>query len=177
MKRALLLLVFAVAIAAIGSVITVGGNSSTGAASTPSLPVAPAGTVPLATAPGSAVPATKPGATLHLPGPLHIVEHVTGSSRLSSGKTLVSVSLSRHGHLVGDGVYTCTTGSTSDSCAAGFALSGGLIVADVTIHVSSGAVSGTVDGGTGQYDGATGTIKGKTRANRTVALTITYSTG
>jgi hypothetical protein len=174
-KRALGVLACAITAGGVGSAVIV-GTSASGAPVAAGPPLAPSAAVAGVTADNTTPPAAQPRTTLHLPGPIHVIETVTGSTRIGS-KTFVVVALTRSGHAVGDAVNTCTTSGTSYGCKSAFALSGGVILATISGDSNTGRVSGTVTGGSGKYQDATGSLKGTPTSNGKVALTINYSVG
>jgi hypothetical protein len=61
---------------------------------------------------------------------------------------------------ISDGVLSCGANPTTEGCDVSGAYASGILYAHFTI-ASTGALSGTVTGGTGAFANATGTVSGK----------------
>ena len=78
------------------------------------------------------------------------------------------------GHALGTDVSDCTpVSSTKADCTGALALDSGLLDARFTLNFATGAIKGTITGGTMTYRHATGTITGSS-FNGGAHLTVTY---
>jgi hypothetical protein len=74
-----------------------------------------------------------------------------------------------------DGVLSCVASATSWTCDAAGANTGGILDSHFTLTLATGALTGTVTGGTRAYAGATGTVSGKPVAAGE-EVTVVYTT-
>ena len=81
------------------------------------------------------------------------------------------------GKVIGTDTLACVpSGSTSADCDVAASYKGGQIYGNFTLNVKTGALSGKVTGGTRQYKGAVGTIKGSGISSTKEKVTVTYQT-
>jgi hypothetical protein len=175
-KGALLKVATAAAVVSVGTAVVV-------ATTTPASSTVPSAAisrdVPPAAAPNLVAAPSQPKTTLHLPNMLHLIAKAVSTYGLSGGRDIYTVQLSnRSRHLIGSGVLSCQTSSADASlqtCESSLGLAGGIMLFRATVNFHSETLSGTVTGGSGDYAGANGTIKGAARSNGTIALTATYT--
>lgn len=74
-----------------------------------------------------------------------------------------------------DGVLSCIASATSWTCDAAGPDASGILDSHFTLSLTTGAVTGTVTGGTGTYANATGTVSGKEVALGE-RITVVYTT-
>jgi hypothetical protein len=110
---------------------------------------------------------------------LSFVSHNLDSTQPANNHLLQAGQEEASGHTVGYSASTCTleVPTRSLSCHLAEAQMAGMLYADFSISTKSGVVNGTVTGGTGAYNGASGTVSGHpgTHPNY-VDITIVYHT-
>ena len=74
-----------------------------------------------------------------------------------------------------DGVLSCVASASSWTCDAAGADATGILDSHFTLSLTTGALTGTVTGGTGAYADATGTVSGKEVALGE-KITVVYTT-
>jgi hypothetical protein len=180
-KRALATIAYVVVASGIGSAVMIGTTAS--GSPKPSDPAAPYfaadPVLPTPSATPSPTATRKPHTTLHIPTTLHLIDRTVGQVRPSSSKIVISASLARPKNpnkLFGGAVYTCRVPSAGTLyCTSAFALPNGLLLGSQTFDGRAGTFSGKVIGGTGQYEGATGTMHGTRRSDGSLKITVDYS--
>jgi hypothetical protein len=177
-KRAVGVLAFALAAGGVGSAVIVG----TSAAGSPRQPAAlPAQPVPAAPQVASEPQVqSAPKATLHLPSAIHLINGTTGARQLDRSHTVFSAALTKPGtnKIVGTAAYTCvaiTTGTLRQDCRGALALRKGVILIQESQDIRTGQTTGTVIGGSGYYEGASGTVTGRDLGGGKAKLTVDYS--
>jgi hypothetical protein len=79
------------------------------------------------------------------------------------------------GKTIGRDVLYCTdTGTGASHCRVAFAQNGGLLYAQFGLSNTTGALKGTVTGGTGNFARAKGTLTGQATSAKNVQVTLTY---
>jgi hypothetical protein len=79
------------------------------------------------------------------------------------------------GATISDGVLSCVASTTSETCDVAGANAKGILNGHFTVTLATGALTGTVTGGTGAYANATGTLTGAPVAAGE-GITVKYST-
>jgi hypothetical protein len=96
------------------------------------------------------------------------------STPTKSGSFFESIVAVTSSATVSDGVLSCGANPTTQGCAAAGAFANGILYTHFTF-ASTGALSGTVTGGTGAYAKATGTVTGSPVAAG-YEITVVYTT-
>ena len=80
------------------------------------------------------------------------------------------------GKTIGHDVLYCTdTGTGASHCSVAFAQKGGLLYAQFALSDATGALKGTVTGGTGSFAHAKGTLTGQAISQKDVKITLHYT--
>jgi hypothetical protein len=167
-------------VATAAAVVSV-ASAAIAASTTPTAPTLPQTTtsvVPPAAQPVVAPPA-KPKTTLHLSTTKHFLAEVGATYALSGHHYILTIQVANgSGHRVGAGVLSClksTSNAAVYTCKGSIGLIGGIMLFRGTLTFTAGSLAGTITGGSGEFLGVSGTIKGSPRSNGTVALTANYS--
>jgi hypothetical protein len=81
------------------------------------------------------------------------------------------------GEVIGTDSLTCVVRTrTTARCHVAAAFKGGILLGAFTQNSDTGDLSGKVIGGTGKFDGATGTISGTAQSQNREKVTLTYHT-
>jgi hypothetical protein len=76
---------------------------------------------------------------------------------------------------IGNDVLYCTgLAAATSHCYVAFAEKGGLLYAEFALSGKTGALKGSVTGGTGSFTKAKGTLTGQTMSKTDVKITLTY---
>ena len=95
----------------------------------------------------------------------------------SNGHSVEADKEVRAGSVIGTDSLSCLpSSSTTATCDVAASYKGGQIFGNFTLTVKTGALSGKVTGGTRQYKGAVGTIKGSAVSATKEKVSITYQT-
>jgi hypothetical protein len=101
---------------------------------------------------------------------LHLSSHIVASHRVGARGLVVFAKDYSGGKLIDFEVVDVVSSSSAD---ISFGLFGGFLYGTVTINHGTGQLSGQVTGGSGAYQGDTGTITGRALRNGAI-LTVTY---
>ena len=83
----------------------------------------------------------------------------------------------RAGHIIGADSISCVPNSkTSANCDVTASYKRGVLYGTFTLNFKDGSLAGKVTGGTRQFTGATGTIKGHSISDTKESVSITYQT-
>ena len=101
---------------------------------------------------------------------LHLSSHIVASHRVGTRGLVVFAKDYSGGRLIDFEVVDVVSSNSAD---VSFGLFRGFLYGTVTINHATGKLSGQVTGGSGAYQGDTGTITGRTLRNGAI-LTVTY---
>jgi hypothetical protein len=74
-------------------------------------------------------------------------------------------------------IYLTATSPTTAAGSVALDVNGGFLYGTLTLNLATGAITdGKVTGGTGAFEGATGTIAATTLSSTRTAVTVTYTT-
>jgi hypothetical protein len=107
---------------------------------------------------------TLSGATASASATTHTINFIavntSQSTPTASGAYYESYVGVASGATISDGVLSCTANATTETCDVAGANAKGIIDGHFTVTIATGALTGTVTGGTGAYANATGTLTG-----------------
>jgi hypothetical protein len=139
-------------------------------------------TLGLATAVATAtVVATVAGPALAVSGTTTVTQHFDAQSsssplRLSKTSFVLTDNDVASGKTIGHDVLYCTdAGTGATHCRVAIAQKGGLLYAQFALSETTGALKGTVTGGTGSFAHADGTLTGQSVSQKDVKITLHYT--
>jgi hypothetical protein len=110
-----------------------------------------------------------------------VIEHFDAKSSssalmLSKADYVLTDSDVRSGKTIGRDVLSCTdTGTGTSHCHVAFAQKGGFLYAKFALTDKTGALKGTITGGTGSFAHARGTLAGQAVSKKDVTITLHYT--